>query len=329
MTSPLSTATFHSPFLPVRPRPSLANGGLSQERFAGVSFAGWKEVNLLDCPPFLPSGNVPARHQHEPSGKGGDEGVLEKDAQDFINLVFSGSGIDISAYRSSPLARRLSACLRALHVKSIPEAHVVLERNPEKKRVAIDSLLIGTTEFFRDPEVFQQIREKVLPSFTGKAPRVWSVACSDGSELYSMALLLEHAGLLNDRNLLGADCRTSAIIHARQGIYPTVALRSIPEEFHSRFGKESSSRIRIDDAIRHSVRWTVADVLKPQEHSQWDVIFCRNFSIYLDSAPGASLWESLEKSLTPGGFLIVGKTEKPRVRTLTRVGDSIYQKSLS
>ena len=92
---------------------------------------------------------------------------------------------------------------------------------------------------------------------------------------------------------------------------------------------ESSSGIRIDDAIRNSVSWAVEDVLKPLEHHGWDVIFCRNFSIYLDSVSGASLWESLEKSLTPGGFLIVGKTEKPRVRTLTRVGDSIYQKNPS
>jgi len=259
----------------------------------------------------------------------GDEGGLEKDAQDFINLIFSAAGIEISAYRSFPLARRLPACLRALRVRSIQEAHALVEGNSEKKRLAINSLLIGTTEFFRDPQVFHQIREKVLPSFTGKAPRVWSVACSDGSELYSMALLLEQAGLLAANHLLGSDCRATAIIHARQGIYPSMALGSIPQEFHSRFVKEPPSGIRIDDAIRNSVGWAVEDVLKPQEHPGWDVILCRNFSIYLDSVSGASLWESLEKSLTPGGFLIVGKTEKPRVRTLTRVGDSIYQKNPS
>jgi len=328
MISPLPTDTFHSSFLRVRPRPSLANGGLSQERFAGISFKG-KEANLLDWPRPLPSGSIAVRPQHESSGNAGDEGALEQDAQNFLNLVFSGTGIDISAYRSLPLARRLPACLRALRVKSIAEAHEEVERNPEKKRVAIDSLLIGTTEFFRDPEVFQQIREKVLPSFTGKAPRVWSVACSDGSELYSMALLLEQAGLLGNNSLLGSDCRATAITHARQGIYPSAALSSIPQEFHSRFVKVSSSGIRIDNAIRDSVSWTIADVLKPQENPGWDLIFCRNFSIYLDSISGVSLWESLEKSLLPGGFLIVGKTERPRARTLTRVGDSIYQKNQS
>ena len=257
--------------------------------------------------------------------------MLENEAQDFVHLIFSAAGIEISAYRPLPIVRRLPACLRALRVESIQEAHELVERNPEKKRMAINSLLIGTTEFFRDPEVFHQIREKVLPSFRemAKAPRVWSVACSDGSELYSMALLLEHAGLLGHNNLLGTDCRRTAIAHARQGIYPSVILGSIPQEFHSRFGKEFSSGIRIDDAIRNSVRWTVADVLKPQDNSEWDVIFCRNFSIYLDSASGTSLWKSLEKSLKSGGFLIVGKTEKPRVPTLERVGNSIYQKSLS
>ena len=119
-------------------------------------------------------------------------------ADAFAGWVLRQAGLEGRTYRSGVFARRVPACLRALKAGSFGSARAILERRPELLPLALDTLLIGVTAFFRDREVFDDIRDVLVPRLAvlGRPPRAWSAACSSGAELYGLAILLDEAGLL-------------------------------------------------------------------------------------------------------------------------------------
>src|SRR5690606_25230318 len=130
---------------------------------------------------------------------------------------------------------RLPACLRSLRAPTVEEGRRVLSGRPELLEEALDVLLLGVTQFFRDPTVFACLRDRVLPELVrdGGRIRVWSAACSEGQELYSVALLLHGCRALERSELLGTDLRASAIARAQAGTYPGELLAHLAPEYRS------------------------------------------------------------------------------------------------
>ena len=114
-------------------------------------------------------------------------------------------------------SRRLPTCLRTLNVRSTHEAEELLQKQPELLPTAMDSLLIGVTEFFRDPRCSIACVRRFFPPWRSGAGRCafGDAGCSTGEEVYSVAILLAEAGLLDGSFLLGTDCRIEAIEQAR------------------------------------------------------------------------------------------------------------------
>lgn len=237
-------------------------------------------------------------------------------------------GLSAEAYRLPPLIRRVPACLRALRAASIAEAHVLLDRNPELMPRALDALFIGTTEFFRDRPVFDALQHSVIPGLLERKrhPRVWSAACSDGSELYSVAMTFALFGDLQEGQFLGTDCRQEAVDQARRGLFRWPGMRGLRDPQSSLFTLAGQDVSVISPEIRRATRWRTADVLADDPGGSWDMILCRNLAIYLDSAASSRLWEKLALALAPGGILVVGKAEKPLVPGLVKIHPSIYCK---
>lgn len=231
-------------------------------------------------------------------------------AHGFVAWIINRAGLDANFYRHGPLLRRLPACLRMLRVRSTEEARGVLEQRPELLPAAVDSLLIGVTEFFRDLPVFEGMRAAVLPSLAlRRGPlRVWSAACSNGEELYSVAILLAEGGLLAGSLLLGTDCRTRAVERARAGLYNAApADQTIRKKYFEPEGKSW----RVVGSLQRQASWEVADLAEKVAGGPWDIILWRNLAIYLNAGPAEILWKRLAEALSPEGFLIVGKAERP------------------
>jgi chemotaxis methyl-accepting protein methylase len=244
-----------------------------------------------------------------------------------VRWVIDQAGLDANLYRHLPLARRLPACLRMLKVQSAEEARAVLEKQPDLLPAAVSSLLIGVTEFFRDPAVFESLRAEVLPSLAvRRGPlRVWSAACSTGQELYSVAILLAEAGLLAKSFFLGTDCRIEAIEGARSGVYDAAHLElPIRTEYFEPVG----GSWQVIEPLRRQVRWRVADLGRSTEEGPWDIVLWRNLAIYLNPGPAETVWNRLAGALAPGGFLVVGKAERPPSGLgLVPVCRCVYRKS--
>jgi chemotaxis methyl-accepting protein methylase len=254
---------------------------------------------------------------------------LTEEEEAFIHSLFACAGVDANAYRPESLRRRLQACLRAVRATSILQARWTLAQNPSLVSIAVDAMVIGVTSFFRDAAVYDQLAFSVLPSlFRGRGPaRVWSVGCSDGQELYSVAILLAELNLLDGCYLLGTDCRSEAIQRAREGIYDAAALKTVPPTWLAKYFTPQGDRWRIASSLRTAVQCRTGDVTRIQEPGVWDMICCRNMAMYLRPEASGKMWELFERALRPGGYLVMGKAERPtNAKRLSPVGPCLFRR---
>lgn len=244
-------------------------------------------------------------------------------------LVLSRAGLDARAYRAGPLTRRIAACLRGMRVESESAARARLEARPELNDVALSTLLIGATEFFRDAVVFDTIRGDVISALRERPGplRIWSLGCSTGAELYSIAIMLAQADLLHRAHLLGTDCRTDAVTSARAGVFSNEMIQDLDDTMRARYFERTRSGCRIVETLRRHTEWRVADATCEVAERPWDLVLCRNVVIYLQRAVAETMFRRIAERLVPGGFLVVGKAERPLVSLgLAEVGRSVYQR---
>jgi len=236
--------------------------------------------------------------------------------------------LPVEAYRLPPMIRRIPACLRAIRAASIAEGHERLDKHPELMVRAVNALLIGTTDFFRDRPVFDALQHSVIPQMleVKRHPRVWSAACSDGSELYSVAMTFALFGELQEGQFLGTDCRREVVDQARRGQFAKSRMCRLRQPQRSLFTVNGQEFTGIAPEIRRATCWRTAEVLADNPGGPWDMILCRNLAIYLAPKALRGLWQMLADALAPGGVLVVGKAEKPVVPGLRKIHPSIYCK---
>ena len=204
----------------------------------------------------------------------------------------------------------------------------MLERRPVLLETAVSSLLIGVTEFFREPVVFDHLRAWLAARGPGRrALRIWSAGCSSGAELYSMGILLAEAGLLGQSFLLGSDCRGDALEAARRALYQPMALRQTPPALRAKYFEPVAGAYRPVAALRQQARWKQGDLLTGVEPGPWDIILWRNAAIYLRQPAAEAIWRRLAGQLAPQGCIVAGKAERPPAGIgLTLAQRSIYRR---
>ncbi len=251
----------------------------------------------------------------------------EERLDEFVAWVLMRSGLKVSAYRTHPLHRRLPACLRQLKVPSTAAARELLESRPALLQVALNAFLIGVTEFFREPAVFDQLQTYLqkLAAQRRRPLRVWSAACSTGAELYSVAILLAEAGLLEQSLLLGTDCRPDAVAEARRPQFDLPQWNAAETARRSKYFEPIGQRWRPIEAVRQRTHWKVADLLAGMEAGPWDIVLWRNAAIYLKPQVAEATWRGLASTLEPSGLLVTGKAERPpRDLGLAPLGRCLY-----
>jgi chemotaxis methyl-accepting protein methylase len=254
------------------------------------------------------------------------------DTSDFFNSLLGRAGLSAASYRGNALARRLPACLRFLGVKTVVEAQRQLAARPDLHQGLINVVLLGVTEFYRDRSVFQDLRASVLPLLLEQSRplRIWSAACSDGQELYSLAILFAEAGRLADCHLLGTDCRPQAIAQAQQASYKAEDLGGIDLSWRKIYFSHVDDNALANDRLRRAATWKIANLLTQMEPGPWHVISWRNMAIYLESSVAEETWQRLFVELAPGGFFLTGKADHPPAHLgLELLAPCVYRKPKS
>jgi chemotaxis methyl-accepting protein methylase len=267
------------------------------------------------------------------TGQGPGPDPMTPEVESFLRWLLARAGLSFGRYKPDMLQRRLPACLRAMRAASPAHARSILRHNPAVLRSSLGALLIGVTGFFRDEVVFESLRRGPLPLLlrrsAGRPLRVWSAGCSDGAELYSVAMLMAEAGALGPGRveLLGTDVRPEALERAAAGAFDAAAVNGVPADLLARYFHVEGGRYHADATLRRAARWRRADVLAAPEPGPWDVVLCRNLAIYLQPDAAAALWASLASVLRPGGLLVLGKAERPMgIAGLSAKGPCIYRR---
>ena len=235
-------------------------------------------------------------------------------------LLRAQTGHDFSQYKPSTIYRRIERRM-AVHQIDAMQAYVqYLQQTPTEVQALFHDLLIGVTNFFRDPAAFEFLETQVLPGlFEGKpvggSVRVWCTGCSTGEEAYSIAILLvERMEALKQNyslQVFATDIDSRAIATARAGVYPVSSAADISPERLARFFtlEPGGKGYRIHKGIRDVLVFSEQDLIKDPSFSRLDLISCRNLLIYLDADLQKRLIPLFHYALLPGGRLFLGSSE--------------------
>jgi PAS domain S-box-containing protein len=208
--------------------------------------------------------------------------------------------------------------LRALQIDSVEHYVQALERQPEEVDRLFKDLLIGVTQFFRDPEAFEALsREVILRLFEGKGAgdevRACVVGCASGEEAYSIAILLcEHASLLDNPpriKIFATDIDERGLEMARKGCYPEGIAEHVSPERLERFFTKQDHAYRVKRDIRESCIFSAHSFIKDPPFSRLGLISCRNVMIYLGPDLQRKIIPLFHYALRPGGYLFLGPSE--------------------
>ena len=235
-------------------------------------------------------------------------------------LLRSQTGHDFSQYKPSTIYRRIERRMAVHQLEAIDGYVKFLQQTPLEVEALFRDLLIGVTNFFRDPEAFQLLENQIIPKlFEGKAPgaviRVWSTGCSTGEEAYSLAILLvERMEALKQNytvQVFATDIDSRAIAAARTGLYPASIAADLSPERLARFftAEADGSTYRIHKGIRDLLVFSEQDVIQDPPFSKLDLISCRNLLIYLGPELQRKLIPLFHYALKPEGWLFLGTSE--------------------
>jgi two-component system CheB/CheR fusion protein len=235
-------------------------------------------------------------------------------------LLRSQTGHDFSQYKQNTIKRRVERRMAVHQIAEIGGYVSFMQQTPVEVEALFRDLLIGVTNFFRDPEAFASLETTVIPALfadkpVGSAIRVWVCGCSTGEEAYSIAILLQEQMEKLKKSyklqLFATDIDSRAIDQARGGRYSaSIAADITPERLARFFSLENDgASYRINKTIRDLLVFSEHDVNKDPTFSKLDLISCRNLLIYLNADLQKKLMPLFHYSLNPGGTLFLGSSE--------------------
>lgn len=241
----------------------------------------------------------------------------------FRRFIHRTGGISLAPSKAALVSSRLSKRLRVLDLNSFEAYHSYItdEANASERQLAIDLLTTNETYFFREPEHFALMRDRILPGRTpGRTFRLWSAACSTGEEPYSLAMLLDDVIGPTGWEILASDLSASVLTRASSGRYELQAREKIPEPYLRRYclrgTGEHEGTMMIKPALRAKLSFRQINLNEAlPEVGEFDVIFLRNVMIYFDDDTKRQVVDRLAATLRPGGHFIIGHSEVLDART--------------
>jgi two-component system CheB/CheR fusion protein len=270
--------------------------------------------------------------------------VIEQSSYNkIIILIRHKTGQDFSLYKNNTLLRRIER-RKGIHKIDAMSSYIrFLQRNPMEIEILFKEMLIGVTNFFRDREVWEMIKNNILPPLLMEHTdqsvfRVWIPACSTGEEAYSFAIIFREVldTIKPKKNielqLFATDLDIDAIDQARIGSFPLNIKTDVSQERLDRFFILKKDLYKINPVIRQNIVFAPQNVITDPPFTKLDFLLCRNLLIYLKSELQDVLIEKFSYSLKKDGILVLGNSESLGDRTSFTVINSklkIFKRSES
>jgi len=237
---------------------------------------------------------------------------------EIYELLRTKSNIDFSQYKGSTVSRRIERRIGIHGLDSIQSYYRFLVQNPHELSILSKDMLIGVTRFFRDAEVFDELKKTVVPNIIDSNPvgepiRIWIAGCSSGEEAYSVAILFDEC--MRDRGetrvikIFATDVDSDAIAEASAGQFNLNILADVGEDLINRYFVKSEDCFTISSAIRQMVVFATHNLLRDPPFSNCQLVLCRNVLIYFQPKAQKNILSMLQFAMKKNGFLCLGTSE--------------------
>jgi chemotaxis protein methyltransferase CheR len=260
----------------------------------------------------------------------------------FANALKKAAGYDFFQYSEKSLKRRISRIMADTHYsmdKLVSE--IIADRNFADR--IVKEITVNTTELFRDPSIWFELRTRVLPSLLNrKSINIWHAGCSTGQEVYSLLLLLNELELLGKTKVFGSDINSDVLKTAQNGKYrwrfnshyltnfysafPDISEKEKADALFSKYFTIDNNKdeLRVNEIITNKAEFVKHDLVTEDcfffSH-QFDLILCRNVVIYFNANLQDQVFKSFHEKLAYDGFLLLGIHE-----SILGVGSSLFEK---
>ena len=233
-------------------------------------------------------------------------------------LLHRKFGIDFEQYKPGMFGRRLSRRMELIKEEDIDRYVRYLEDEPEELRCLYEDMLIGVTEFFRDPEAFSELQHRVLPGLIESALeygelRVWVAPCASGEEAYSLAILIDE--LIQQRQyslpvkIFATDVNELCIETASRGIFQKDRLANVSHARLKKYFTQTEDGFQISSDIRQQIVFATHDILQDAPFTKLSLVSCRNLLIYWKPSAKKKALSLFNFSLRDAGTLFLGPSE--------------------
>jgi chemotaxis protein methyltransferase CheR len=267
------------------------------------------------------------RNTAEASAVGSEQGeflLTQRDFDAIRTVLYESSGITLSESKTALVYSRLAKRLRALGMESFRDycALIASDQGATERMTMLAALTTNVTHFFREPHHFEHLKQVVLPPLLervrrGERIRIWSAGCSAGHEPYSIALtilsLMPNAADYDIR-ILASDIDPNVIATGRAGIYDAETLSPVPKELFKRWFSETGrdkGLFEVANELKQLISFRELNLIGEWPmRGQFQLIVCRNVTIYFDQPTREKIWSRFSRLLTDDAWLYLGHSER-------------------
>ena len=236
----------------------------------------------------------------------------------FLQALRRRHEFDFSEYAPASLIRRVRQLVRDHRCASISELTTRLLHEDGFEMKVVRGLSVPVSEMFRDPEVFRALRERVLPMLASYPQiNIWQAGCAHGQEVYSLAIMLEEAGLYDRSHIFATDFNPDALERAKDGIYPARDAQLWSRNYLHAGGTQTlanyySARydfIKLHERLRRNITFANHNLVVDKVFCEAHLVLCRNVLIYFSNPLQNRTLGLFRDSLVRGGYLCLGLRE--------------------
>lgn len=237
---------------------------------------------------------------------------MSENYPEFIGRIKRKLGIDLSLYKEAQMKRRIISLRNKRGFKDFNTYFDALNKDSQLLAEFTDRLTINVSEFYRNPQRWDVLKNKVIPALSKGKSRltIWSAACSTGEEPYSLSIMMKEYFPTLKVNIIATDIDENILLRAKQGIYQKQSLKELPAGLERKYFIEKNGLYEVNRDIRQPIEFKRHNLLADRYPRNVDLIVCRNVLIYFTDEAKDTIYRNFSTSLQENGILFVGSTEQ-------------------
>ncbi|WP_148134906.1 CheR family methyltransferase [Candidatus Formimonas warabiya] len=249
----------------------------------------------------------------------------------FTQRLKTSVGIDLGGYKTTQMQRRIEHFIERCKCSGHEQFLQLLKQNTAVKDQFIKYLTINVTEFLRNPDLFRYLETNILPGMVQKTGtvKIWSAACSNGAEPYSMSIIMQSSFPSKPFHIDATDIDDEMLQKAKAGEYMGDVLKNLSPQRLATYFEPNGPGVRIKKSVSAHVSFRKHNLLLDVYDKGYDLIVCRNVTIYFTPEAQEYCYQGFSKSLNSGGVLFIGASENIfnyRKYGLERICPSFFRK---